>query len=275
MMKYLTLILITLGSFHFNFAQTEDKNPILSDQFYLEAGVFIPSKNIKLGADGSTPNDEIDFGETFNFNDNQATVFLNLEWRWNKKWRLTSEYFAVNNAKRVALEKDIEFENITFEKGTFARGGIGFKLYRVFVGRTISSGEKHSLGAGLGVHALDVRAFIEGEIKTSVDDISFEREKREVSVLLPLPNIGAWYHYAPSAKWAFTGRVDWFGISIDKYSGGLWNIAPGIKYQFVKNVGLGLDYRFFLLNAKVSESNWKGKFNMDFTGPLITLHGNF
>ena len=275
MMKHLSLILITLGSFFFNFAQTEDKNPILSDQFYIEAGVFIPSKNINLGADGSTPNDEIDFSETFKFNDNQATFFMNLEWRWNKKWRLTGEYFAVNNAKKVALEEDIEFEDITFEKGTFARGGIGFKLYRVFVGRTISSGQKHSLGAGLGVHAMDVFAFIEGELKTSEDDISFEREKREVSVLLPLPNIGAWYHYAPSEKWAFTGRLDWFGISIDNYSGGLWNIAPGVKYQFIKNLGIGFDYRFLLLNAKVSEAKWKGKFDMDFTGPLITLHGNF
>jgi hypothetical protein len=275
MMKYLLIAILAFGSLHFAFAQDEDKNPLLTDQFYLEAGVFIPSKNINLGADGSTPNDEIDFGETFNFNDNQATMFLNLEWRWNKKWRLTGEYFAVNNARRVELEEDIEFEDIIFEKGTFVRGGIDFKLYRIFVGRIISTGQKHSLGGGLGIHAMDVGAFIEGELKTNVDDIAFEKEKRDVSVLLPLPNIGAWYHYAPTKKWAFTTRLDWFGISIDNYSGGLWNIAPGIKYQIIKNLGIGLDYRFFFLNARVSETNWKGKFDMDYTGPLFTLHGNF
>ena len=139
----------------------------------------------------------------------------------------------------------------------------------------ISSGPKHSLGAGLGVHAMNVGAFIEGEVKSNDDRIDGTFQKRRVSALIPLPNIGAWYHWAPNTKWAFIARADWFGITIDKYSGGLWNIAPGVRYQIIKNFGLGLDYRFLLFNARVTEDNWKGRFNMDFTGPSITLHGNF
>ena len=256
-------------------AQEEEKHPLLSDKFYIEAGVFFPSKNIKIGADAQSPEDEIDFSGNFDLNDNQATAFANIEWRWNKKWRLTAETFAINNAARATLDSTVVIDDVTFEKGTFVRAGIEFALYRVFVGRLISSGQKHSLGAGLGIHALNIGAFIEGEVKSDNPDLDGKFRKQSVSALIPLPNIGGWYHWAPNLKWGFIARVDWFGITIDKYGGSLWNLAPGVRYQFTKNFGAGLDYRILLLNAKVKEDNWKGKFDMGFSGPSITLHGNF
>lgn len=271
-MKYFALLIFLLGISPTAFSQEKEKHPLLADKFYLEAGVFFPSKDIKFGADGNI-NEDIDFAQTFNFNDNQLTPFFNGEWRWNKKWRLSGEFFSVNNARRVSLPSDIELDSITFEKGSFVRGGIEFALFRVFVGRTISSGPKHSFGAGLGTHMMNIGAFLEGEARTDRGDKEFRSPK--TSFLIPLPNIGAWYHWAPTPKWAFLARVDWFGITIGQYSGGLWNLAPGVKYQIIKNFGVGLDYRFFFLNARVNDELWKGKFDMNFAGPLLTLHANF
>ena len=51
------------------------------DKFMLEVGAFIPAKTVKLGADGSTPNDEIDFSENFRLTDNEATFFFHFEWK--------------------------------------------------------------------------------------------------------------------------------------------------------------------------------------------------
>ncbi|WKK67315.1 hypothetical protein [Lutimonas zeaxanthinifaciens] len=274
-MKYFLFIIFLLGINAQIFSQEETKNPILTDKFYIEAGAFFPSKNIKLGADASSPDDEIDFNGTLGLNDNETTYFVNFEWRWNKKWRLTAETFAVNNARKAVLDSTIVFDNITFEEGTNVRAGVEFSLYRIFVGRLISSGQKHSLGAGLGVHALNVGAFVEGNILSDNPEIDGEFRRARVSALIPLPNIGAWYHWAPNNKWAVITRLDWFGLTIDQYSGGLWNISPGFRYQIVDRFGLGIDYRFLLFNARVDQDNWKGSFNMDFTGPTITLHGNF
>jgi len=267
------IFIILLGFPFYMFCQETEINPLLKDKFYFEAGVFFPAKNIKLGADGSTPNDQINFGNTFNLDDNQATYFFNFEWRWNRKWRLAVETFGINNAAKAELKQDIQFKDLTFEKGSFVRGGFELSLYRIFVGRILSSGPKHSLGVGLGVHALNMGVFIEGEVLTNFDDYEFQ--KRRVSALLPLPNIGGWYHWAPTPKWAFVARVDWFGITIGKYGGGLWDLAPGVKYQIVKNFGVGIDYRYFFLNARVDETNWQGKFNMSFSGPVLSIHGNF
>ena len=273
MKKFFTAALCLLLSAQALFSQDQEKNPLLEDRFLIETGIFLPTKELKLSADGSTINDEVDFSETFDFKDNQATFFFNAEWRFAKKWKLSGEYFGVNNGNRITLDQDIEFENITFEKGSSIRAGIEFNLFRIFVGRYLLSREKHLLGVGLGVHAMNIGAFVEGEVLNSVNDLEFRRSR--VSALVPLPNIGGWYMWGPHPRWVFGARVDWFGLSIDEYSGGLWNIAPQVKFRILRNLGVGVDYRFFLVNAKVDQNNWKGKFNMDFTGPLFKIYANF
>ena len=252
-----------------------EKDAFLLDRFQIKAGVFIPTRNVSVGADGSSPNEEIDFDETFGLQDNEATFFLQFDWKFsrNKKWILSGEYFSVNNGNSVTLQEDIKFQDVTFEKGTFVRAGIEFGLYRLLVSYSIIQKPKHLLGAGLGSHLFNVAAFIEGEIRSSEGDLEFER--RRVSALVPLPNVGAYYYFSPHRKWSFGGRVDWFGITVNEYSGGLWNIAPQVNFQILRNFGIGLDYRFFILDAKVSKEQWRGSFQMNFDGPLITLHANF
>mgnify|MGYP001820515272 CR=1 FL=1 len=252
-----------------------ETHSLLLDRFKVKAGVFVPARNVAVRADGSSPNEGIDFDETFGFADNETTFFLQLDWRFsrNKKWMVSGEYFSVNNANRATLSRDIEFEDVIFEEGSFVRAGVEFALYRVFFSYAFITKPKHLLGAGLGSHLFQVGAFIEGEVRTNQGNLEFER--RRVSAFLPLPNIGGYYYYKPHERWVLGGRVDWFGITVDEYSGGLWNIAPNVSFQILRNFGVALDYRLFFLNAKVSQENWNGRFEMDFSGPLFTLYGNF
>ena len=117
----LSFIAILFSGFLFSQEESE-KHPILTDRFKADVGIFLPSKNIRIGAEASgiLPGEgtEINFGESFGFNDNEATLFLNFEWRFAKKWKLGVEYFAVKNADKAELEEDIVFDDITFKKGT-------------------------------------------------------------------------------------------------------------------------------------------------------------
>ncbi len=268
----LTLILILSGSNLFSQEETK-KHSILTDKFQFEVGLFIPSKSIKIGADGSSPNNIIDFDETFKLNDNETTIFFKFDWYFSKKWKLSVETFNIKNANKAVLDQDIVFDEITFEQGSNIRGGFGVNMYRIFFGRAFSRGLKHEFGAGLGVHAMNTSAFIEGDVFTSEGDLEFER--KSVSALVPLPNLGIWYYFAPTEKWAFIARLDWFGISIGDYSGSLWDVAPGVKYQIFRNVGIGVDYRYFFLKASVNKSDWSGEFNIAFEGPLFSINASF
>ncbi len=268
------LLLFLIIPFKYGYSQEEiKKNPILTDKFQFNVGIIIPSKIVKIGADVSSPSDNIDFGKTFNFNDNEITPYVKFDWLFAKKWKLSAEYFTITNANKAELKEDIIWDNVTFKKGSFVRGGFGYNMCRIYVGRVFSQGFKHEFGGGLGVHALNTYAFIEGNIEINENETRFE--KRNVRSLIPLPNIGVWYYYTPNIKWAMIAKIDWFAINIDEYSAGLWDISAGIKYQIFKNFGMGIDYKYFDVNLGVNKSSWKGNIDMRFHGPLFTIHANF
>ena len=254
-------------------AQDYEENPLLNDRFYIEAGVFDVARSFKISADGESENGEIDFNETFKLNDNEATFFFKFDWRFAKKWSVAFETFGVNAGNSLVLEEDIVWENITFEEGSFVRAGVDFRLYRIFFSRTIFKRPRHVINVGLGLHGLNIGAFVEGEARTSEGNI--EPGKRKVNGLIPLPNIGASYFWAPHRKWTIGANLDWLGLTIDQYSGSLWYFAPKVKFQILEHLGVGVNYSLFSLDAKVDGENWNGRFDMSFSGPLISLHANF
>ncbi len=197
-------------------------------------------------------------------------------WRFSKskKWSLAVEYFGVKSNHSFSLEKEIEWEDAIYPVGVDIDAGFRINMYRIFFGRTISKGNQHELGGGLGVHAMDIRTFVEGEAFIG-NNVVPTNERKSVSVVAPVPNIGIWYYYTPSLKWALTARVDWFSITVGEYGGSLWNLAPGVKYQISKHIGVGLNYRYIKTTLNIDKADWNGEVNLIFQGPLFTISGNF
>lgn len=278
-MKSILLLFVFVMGFGALYAQTDgDKNPILTERFLARAALFIPNRAVQVGAAGelSPENaEDIDFSETFDLGGTENTLNLDFIWRFSgsKFWSVRGQYFRVSAAKEASLEREIEWEGVTYQAGATVKAGYGLSLYRVFFGRAISTGQKHELGGGLGIHGLNTNAFIEGE--AFVDDASAGFSRESVSVFLPLPNIGVWYIWAPTPKWSFTATIDWFGIKVGDYSGGLWNLSPGIGFQAFKNIGFSVNYHYLNYYANVTQERWNGSFDMTFQGPSIGVTANF
>lgn len=257
---------------------TSVQHPILTSKFIINAGLYVPTKSLKVSANGnSITNEEIDFGKTFKFDNKENTFATNFIWRFSKsrRWNVGLEYFKISNREEVSLDREIEWKDTVYPVGAEVEAGITFNLYRILFGYAFSQGEKHEFGAGLGVHAMDIKSFIEGKAYVGDDVEDFDLDRKSVSATAPVPNLGLWYFYAPHYKWAFTARIDWFAIKINDVDGSLWNLAPGVKYQAWENIGFGLNYRFFQTKIKVDKSVWDGSINFRFNGPLFTLSANF
>lgn len=262
--------------------QTTDSNdvqhPILTSKFIINAGLYFPSKSLRVTANGSSViNNEIDFGKTFKFDNSETTFAGNFTWRFSKsqRWSGSFEYFRISNNEEVSLDREIEWEDTVYPVGAKVEAGIGFNLYRIFFGYAISQGPKHEFGGGLGFHAMDISSFIEGKAYAGDDDVEFDLDRKSVSAVAPVPNIGLWYFWAPHHQWALTARIDWFSVKINDIDGSLWNLAPGVKFQAWDNIGFGLNYRFFKTKIEVNRPAWNGAVNFRFNGPLLTLSGNF
>jgi len=278
-MKGILTIVIFLVTFGSAFSQQEDdKHPLLADRFIIGAGWYFPARDVKLGIEGSVDleeQEEIDFDETLGLEKGENTFNFNFMWRFSKSklWSVRGESFKVGATRNVTLDEEIEWEDVIYPVGGEAKVSYEIGLYRIFFGRAISTGQKHELGGGLGIHGLNVKASVEGNAIIDGQSAGFERS--DVSAFLPLPNIGFWYFWAPTDRWAFSASIDWFDVKIDNISGGLWNVSPGVTFQIIRNLGVNVNYQFVKFNADINKDSFKGSFDLTFSGPSIRVIGNF
>ncbi len=251
-------------------AQDDDSyHPYLSDRFNIGLGYYYPKKSLTLRVDGSSTERDIDFDESLKLDETEATPNLTFRWRMGEKWSLWGQYWQVSSAAGAVLDEDVQWGDVVFQAGTFAKGGFDVDIARVFFGREFLQRPGHELGIGIGLHWMQLGAYLEGQILTNQGDTEFYRGSVDADI--PLPNIGGWYMWSWSPKWVFLARIDWLSASIGDYSGGLWNANAGINWQFSKHFGVGLSYQTFTLNVDVDKSDWHGKAEADQHGPMLSL----
>jgi hypothetical protein len=256
-------------------AQDQKGHPLLTSDFLVSSGVFFPRKEFKLAVNGSVvgPDEPIDFGDAIGFSEDDSTFAADFTWHFGEKWSVAGQYWQTSDSTTAMLEEDVHWQDVVFKQGTFVGGNAGLKVARLFLGRSFSKSEVHEFGLGLGLHWLEVEAGLEGQILTSIGDSEFYRGS--VSADAPLPNIGGWYTYAFSPRWAVYTRLDWLSASIGDYSGGLWNLGAGVNWAFSKHVGVTAAYNYFNLDIDVEQNDWNGSLNLSQNGPFLSLTANW
>ncbi|MGA9574224.1 MAG: hypothetical protein WBS20_09790 [Lysobacterales bacterium] len=257
-------------------AQDYDYHPVLSDTFYASLGYMRSSNSFDIESDAiGNPGDDVDFNDALGVSNHSS--FFNGQLRWNfggeKKWSLWGQYFSNKATGSAELDEDIEWEDLTFQKGTYAEAGVKLAVTRVFLGRSIIKNEQHDFGLGVGIHNLDISAYIEGEAKFNDETTGVRRA--DVGGSQILPNIGGWYNFSPAKHWLLHGRVDWISASIGDYDGGLWNASAGVGYQAWDHVGFDLSWQYFNLHVDVDSADWVGSTKMTYSGPVAAINFNW
>lgn len=249
----------------------DEVHPFISSKYSIQLGAFLPSKDFNLSVDGSVTgtNQEFDFEKATGLRSSDEVFMLEFKWRFGEKWSARLQYYEADDSKKAVLKEDITWQDQGLLAGSSITAGVTFHLSRVFFGRSFDSRPNVDAGIGLGVHWLEIGAFIKPDFIATFGDVS------AASVSGPLPNIGGWYYYSPSPKWLVGGRLDWLEASVGEYSGGITNISVGADYQMFKNIGIGLKYQFFRLAVDVDDDKWHGRAELDYEGPFIYLSANW
>jgi len=253
-------------------AQDYDYHPALSDSFTAYLGAMHSSNSFKIRADGiAERGDDIDFDDKFDVSD--QSTFFNGQLRWKfgneKKWSLWGQYFSNNASGNAELDSDYEWEDVIFREGTFVEAGTKLAVSRLFFGRSLFKNAQNDFGLGIGIHNLDISAYVKGEVL--LNDESTGVRRVSVSANQPLPNIGGWYNYSPAKNWLLHARLDWIGANIGDYDGDLWNASAGIGYQAWRHVGFDLSWQYFNLDLSVDSDDWLGSMNLTYSGPVLAV----
>ncbi len=273
--RILVCVLLIAGTSPLYAQDRSDVHPSLTKKYVLDLGVFFPDRSFKIDVDGSIAgaNPSIRFEDEFGLNRSDEVFAIDFGWRFGKKWSLLTQYFESSGSRSAVLDEDIEWKDVVFEQGSNAVAGQDFRLVRVFFGRQFNTSERHDFGIGAGLHWLEIGAFIEGNIIVGGGPNEFRRES--VNVEFPLPNIGVWYRYSLSPKWAFRSRYDYLNADIGDFNGSMTNAALGLNYQLFENFGVGLNYNFFELDLGVTKPDWRGQVKSRYEGLFVYISANW
>jgi hypothetical protein len=272
---YLSVIALSSlsGTIH---AQDSAYHPALVDNFNLSVGAFRSDHAFNLNAGvRDVPDERIDFNESVGVDENSTIGNLELSWNFGKgrKWIISGQYFSNDANGDATLKEDVVWQDYIFPKGSFVEAGVHLDIIRIFVGRSLIKNERQNLGVGLGIHDLDLSAYIDGEALVGVESTGYRRYDAKFNQ--PLPNLGVWYDYSPARKWLLHTRLDWIGAKIDEYDGSLWNANIGIIYQPWRNVGFDISYEYFRLDGNVDKSSWYGGLEWSYSGPVMSVTANW
>jgi len=267
-----TLVLILSSFSSAVLAQDYDFHPTLSDNFVASIGAMRSSNSFKLSAEAYDEGTRrIDFNDSLNVSDHSTFFNGQLRWKFGKerKWSVWGQYFSNKATGKAELDEDVEWEGLIFREGSYAEAGVKLAVTRVFFGRSFIKNAQNDFGLGVGIHNLDISAYIEGELM--VDDETTGKQRGDVGANQILPNVGGWYNFSPARNWLLHSRVDWISANIKDYDGGLWNASAGVSYQAWRHVAFDLSWQYFNLHLKVSKSDWTGKTNMTYSGPVVSM----
>lgn len=253
-------------------AQDYDYHPVLSDNFNASLGYMRSSNSFKFESTVlGDPGDDIDFNDAFDVSDHSSFFNGQIRWRFGsaRKWSIAAQYFSNKAEGSAVLEKDVEWDGLTFRAGTNVGAGSKLSVVRLLLGRSFVLNDQHEFGVGIGLHNLDLSAYVEGELK--INDETTEFRRAEVGDSQPLPNIGGWYYYSPAKNWLLHTRVDWISANIGDYDGGLWNANIGVNYQPWEHVGFDLSWQYFNLHLDVDKDDWTGGAEMTYSGPVVSV----
>ena len=97
--------------------------------------MFFPSKDFRIGVDGSvagTSND-FDFDKSTGLSKSDNVFALEFKWRFGTKWSARMQYFATDQTEKAVLEQDIQWGDQTTVAGSSVTTGASFDLdARVF-----------------------------------------------------------------------------------------------------------------------------------------------
>jgi hypothetical protein len=253
-------------------AQDYDYHPALSDSFIAYLGAMRSSNSFKVRADSlAERGDDIDFDDKFDVS--RRSTFFNGQLRWKfgneKKWSLWGQYFSNNATGNAVLDSDYEWQDVIFREGTFVEAGTKLAVSRLFFGRSFFKNAQNDFGLGIGVHNLDLSAYVKGEVL--VNDVSTGVRRVSVSANQPLPNVGGWYNFSPARNWLLHARLDWIGANVGDYDGDLWNASAGIGYQAWRHVGFDLSWQYFNLDLSVDSNKWVGSMDLTYSGPVLAV----
>lgn len=246
------------------------------DEYWIGLEYFYPTITSTARVDfpgTNVPGTEVRLEDELGLSDRKGTPYVLAGMRIAQNWRIQFEYYALNRDATRIIDRQINFGDISFPVSGQVNTKFDSSIYRLTGGYAFYKTPEAEVGAAAGLHVTDFRIQLSGQGTVAGGGFAFQREER--TALVPLPTLGLYGGYLFADQFMVRGRFDWLSLTYDKYHGSLLNWFAGVDWRFVKNVGVGVGYRYVDYKLDSTNEHLYGKVVYNFKGPTIFFEAAF
>lgn len=242
-------------------------HPVLSDAWYLGAGVLWAESNVTAnlnrGAIGAGA--LIDFEDDMGLDETSLIGLFDARWHFTKRWQLEFEYFKLDRDNEKQIERVIDWGNLNVPINGVAKGSFNIEDFRVSVGYSFFRTKDKEVGVGLGAHV----AKLEAGLSTQ----NFGSEVADQTA--PLPFLTLYARMALTDRWLLTMRVDRLSLDTGDIDGQIFSSGLDVIYQPWRHFSIGLGFRDINFQVESTSDDWRGKAQIQQSGPALFFATSF
>lgn len=267
-----TLVVVSLISLARAAAAEESEeripdHPLLSDAWYVSAGVLWTESNVTAnlnrGAIGAGA--LIDFEDDMGLDETSVIGLFNARWHFTRRWQLEVEYFKLDRDNEKQVQRTVDWGNLNIPIDALAKGTFNMEDFRVSVGYSFFRSKDKEVGVGLGAHV----ARLEAGLSTRNFGSDFASETA------PLPFLTVYARMALTDRWLLSVRVDRLSLDTGDIDGKVFSSGFDVVYQPWRHFSIGLGYRDINFQISSLSDDWRGKAQIQQSGPMLFVGGSF
>lgn len=234
------------------------------DRFTIRASVFDTDARIRLGAEGTIGNEQINanFDEVGALEDDARSERFELSYRIGERHRLFANYYDLTPGGAFVLDETYTLPDVPsipgfpslpplpdleVPAGSRLDYGIEFRLATLMYEYALIENDRWTVGAQAGVHWAKLGIFASLDIPDIASD-RFDWERKRHSIAL-----GARAQYRPDERWRFGLEVQGYDTEWGNFvseDGHFERAGLLAEYRFTEHVGIHAGYDWFRLKLR-------------------------
>jgi hypothetical protein len=188
----------------------------------------------------------VDLENVLNLEDDRPVFRADMFYRFSPRHRINLSYYDIGRSGIKTVEEDRQIGDVVFPAGSEVETTLDTTIVKLSYQYNFVTDQRTAIGASFGFHTMAIGT----EFETTSGDI---RESFDATA--PLPVLGLHAEYALSPTWKLLASAELFQIELGDFGGFLSDNRLSIENDLFENVGWGLGFNGFTLDASVEGNN--------------------
>jgi hypothetical protein len=267
-MRTVFLLFLMLG-FGGTAMAEDERGPIAfgEDKFKISGGFFLTgfSTSLEVGSTIKDVNKIIDVENDLGLTSSTNSARVEAYWRLGPRHRLQLGWFSLDRSGARVLDTEVEWEDANYPIGSAVESGLNLDIIPFSYAYSFIKNDRWEVAASAGFHWTKFEATIAGE--AFVDgDLVLALNDEAAGVEGPFVLVGLLADFNPGPNWQVGASVQYMDLSIGKHHGSLLDMRAYAEYYIWRNVGVGVSYNYYDLEAGVVNESFAGEIGIQYHG---------